>query len=133
LTLSNNNVDMNIPENLKYTKDHEWVKIEDNVATIGVTDFAQSELGDIVFVEIETLDEELDAEEVFGSVEAVKTVSDLFMPIGGSIIEVNENIESSPELVNSDPYGEGWMIKIEIKDVSEIENLLSSEDYSNLI
>ncbi|MBT5438805.1 MAG: glycine cleavage system protein GcvH [Flavobacteriales bacterium] len=124
---------MNIPENLKYTKDHEWVKIEDNVATIGVTDFAQSELGDIVFVEIETLDEELDAEEVFGSVEAVKTVSDLFMPIGGSIIEVNENIESSPELVNSDPYGEGWMIKIEIKDVSEIENLLSSEDYSNLI
>jgi len=133
LTLSNNNVDMNIPENLKYTKDHEWVKIEDNVATIGVTDFAQSELGDIVFVEIETLDEELDAEEVFGSVEAVKTVSDLFMPIGGSVIEVNENIESSPELVNSDPYGEGWMIKIEIKDVSEIENLLSSEDYSNLI
>ena len=124
---------MNIPENLKYTKDHEWVKIEDNVATIGVTDFAQSELGDIVFVEIETLDEELDAEEVFGSVEAVKTVSYLFMPIGGSIIEVNENIESSPELVNSDPYGEGWMIKIEIKDVSEIENLLSSEDYSNLI
>ena len=124
---------MKIPENLKYTKDHEWVKIEDNVATIGVTDFAQSELGDIVFVEIETLDEELDAEEVFGSVEAVKTVSDLFMPIGGSIIEVNENIESSPELVNSDPYGEGWMIKIEIKDVSEIENLLSSEDYSNLI
>ncbi|MDA9161595.1 glycine cleavage system protein GcvH [Crocinitomicaceae bacterium] len=124
---------MNIPENLKYTKDHEWVKIEDNVATIGVTDFAQSELGDIVFVEIETLDEELDAEEVFGSVEAVKTVSDLFMPIGGSVIEVNENIESSPELVNSDPYGEGWMIKIEIKDVSEIENLLSSEDYSNLI
>ena len=104
---------MKIPENLKYTKDHEWVKIEDNVATIGVTDFAQSELGDIVFVEIETLDEELDAEEVFGSVEAVKTVSDLFMPIGGSIIEVNENIESSPELVNSDPYGEGWMIQVE--------------------
>jgi len=124
---------MKIPENLKYTKDHEWVKIEGNIATIGVTDFAQSELGDIVFVEIETLDEELDAEEVFGSVEAVKTVSDLFMPIGGSIIEVNENIESSPELVNSDPYGEGWMIKIEIKDVSEIENLLSSEDYSKLI
>ena len=124
---------MNIPENLKYTKDHEWVKIEDNVATIGVTDFAQSELGDIVFVEIETLDEELDAEEVFGSVEAVKTVSDLFMPLGGNVIEVNENIESSPELVNSDPYGEGWMIKIEIKDTSEIENLLSFEAYSNLI
>ncbi|MDB3905098.1 glycine cleavage system protein GcvH [Crocinitomicaceae bacterium] len=124
---------MKIPENLKYTKDHEWVKIEGNIATIGVTDFAQSELGDIVFVEIETLDEELDAEEVFGSVEAVKTVSDLFMPLGGNVIEVNENIESSPELVNSDPYGEGWMIKIEIKDISEIENLLSSEAYSNLI
>ena len=124
---------MKIPENLKYTKDHEWVKIEGNIATIGVTDFAQSELGDIVFVEIETLDEELDAEEVFGSVEAVKTVSDLFMPLGGNVIEVNENIESSPELVNSDPYGEGWMIKIEIKDTSEIENLLSSEVYSNLI
>ena len=124
---------MKIPENLKYTKDHEWVKIEDNIATICVTDFAQSELGDIVFVEIETLDEELDAEEVFGSVEAVKTVSDLFMPLGGNVIEVNENIESSPELVNSDPYGEGWMIKIEIKDTSEIENLLSFEAYSNLI
>ena len=124
---------MKIPENLKYTKDHEWVKIEGNIATIGVTDFAQSELGDIVFVEIETLDEELDTEEVFGSVEAVKTVSDLFMPLGGNIIEVNENIESSPELVNSDPYGEGWMIKIEIKDSTEIENLLSFEEYSNLI
>ena len=124
---------MKIPENLKYTKDHEWVKIEGNIATIGVTDFAQSELGDIVFVEIETLDEELDAEEVFGSVEAVKTVSDLFMPLGGNVIEVNENIESSPELVNSDPYGKGWMIKIEIKDASEIENLLSFEAYSNLI
>ena len=124
---------MKIPENLKYTKDHEWVKIEGNIATIGVTDFAQSELGDIVFVEIETLDEELDAEEVFGSVEAVKTVSDLFMPLGGNVIEINENIESSPELVNSDPYGKGWMIKIEIKDASEIENLLSFEAYSNLI
>ncbi len=124
---------MKIPENLKYTKDHEWVKIEGNIATIGVTDFAQSELGDIVFVEIETLDEELDAEEVFGSVEAVKTVSDLFMPLGGTVIEINENIESSPELVNSDPYGDGWMIKIEIKDPAEIENLLSSEAYSNLI
>ena len=98
---------MKIPEDLKYTKDHEWVRVEGNVATVGVTDFAQSELGDIVFVEIETLDEELEKEEVFGSVEAVKTVSDLFMPIGGTIIEINENIESSPELVNSDPYGEG--------------------------
>jgi glycine cleavage system H protein len=124
---------MKIPEDLKYTKDHEWIKIEGNVATVGVTDFAQSELGDIVFVEIETLDEELDGEEVFGSVEAVKTVSDLFMPLGGTVIEINENIESSPELVNSDPYGDGWMIKIEIKDPAEIENLLSSEAYSNLI
>lgn len=124
---------MKIPEDLKYTKDHEWIKIEGNVATVGVTDFAQSELGDIVFVEIETLDEELEGEEVFGSVEAVKTVSDLFMPLGGTVIEINENIESSPELVNSDPYGDGWMIKIEIKDPAEIENLLSSEAYSNLI
>ncbi len=124
---------MKIPEDLKYTKDHEWVRIEGNVATVGVTDFAQSELGDIVFVEIETLDEELDKEEVFGSVEAVKTVSDLFMPIGGTVIEINENIESSPELVNSDPYGEGWMIKIEINEDSDIENLLTAEAYSNLI
>ena len=124
---------MKIPEDLKYTKDHEWVRVEENVATVGVTDFAQSELGDIVFVEIETLDEELEKEEVFGSVEAVKTVSDLFMPIGGTVIEINENIESSPELVNSDPYGEGWMIKIEINEASDIENLLTAEAYSNLI
>jgi len=124
---------MKIPEDLRYTKDHEWVRVEGNVATVGVTDFAQSELGDIVFVEIETLDEELDKEEVFGSVEAVKTVSDLFMPIGGTVIEINENIESSPELVNSDPYGEGWMIKIEINEASDIENLLTAEAYSNLI
>ncbi|MEE3145210.1 MAG: glycine cleavage system protein GcvH [Bacteroidota bacterium] len=124
---------MKIPEDLKYTKDHEWVRVEGNVATVGVTDFAQSELGDIVFVEIETLDEELEKEEVFGSVEAVKTVSDLFMPIGGTIIEINENIESSPELVNSDPYGEGWMIKIEINEASDMENLLTAEAYSNLI
>ena len=124
---------MKIPEDLKYTKDHEWVRVEGNVATVGVTDFAQSDLGDIVFVEIETLDEELEKEEVFGSVEAVKTVSDLFMPIGGTVIEINENIESSPELVNSDPYGEGWMIKIEINEASDIENLLTAEAYSNLI
>ena len=124
---------MKIPEDLKYTKDHEWIRVEGNVATVGVTDFAQSELGDIVFVEIETLDEELEKEEVFGSVEAVKTVSDLFMPIGGTVIEINENIESSPELVNSDPYGEGWMIKIEINEASDIENLLTAEAYSNLI
>lgn len=124
---------MKIPEDLKYTKDHEWVRVDGNVATVGVTDFAQSELGDIVFVEIETLDEELEKEEVFGSVEAVKTVSDLFMPIGGTVIEINENIESSPELVNSDPYGKGWMIKIEINEASDIENLLTAEAYSNLI
>jgi glycine cleavage system H protein len=124
---------MNIPKDLKYTKDHEWLKIDGDVATIGVTDFAQSELGDIVFVEIETLDEELEAEEVFGSVEAVKTVSDLFMPVSGKIIEINEDIESNPELVNSDPYGEGWMIKIQMTLQDELNGLLSSEDYSNLI
>jgi glycine cleavage system H protein len=123
---------MNIPKDLKYTKDHEWVRIAGDVATIGVTDFAQSELGDIVFVEIETIDESLDSEEVFGSVEAVKTVSDLFMPLGGTVIEVNESIESNPELVNSDPYGEGWMIKIKISDPEEIDNLLNFDSYSNL-
>jgi len=124
---------MNIPKDLKYTKDHEWVKIDGDVATVGVTDFAQSELGDIVFVEIETLDEDLNAEEVFGSVEAVKTVSDLFMPLGGNVIEVNEAIESNPELVNSDPYGDGWMVKIKISDTAEIDNLLNFDSYSNLI
>ena len=124
---------MNIPKELKYTKDHEWVKIDGDIATIGVTDFAQSELGDIVFVEIETLDEELESEEVFGSVEAVKTVSDLFMPVSGKVIEVNEEIESNPELVNTDPYGEGWMIKIQIASHKEIDELLNSDDYSNLI
>ena len=124
---------MNIPEELKYTEEHEWVKIEDNIATIGVTDFAQSELGDIVFVEIETLDEELDAEEVFGSVEAVKTVSDLFMPLGGNVIEVNENIESSPELVNSDAFGGGWLFKIKMEDAGELESLLDAEGYANSI
>jgi glycine cleavage system H protein len=124
---------MNIPKDLKYTKDHEWVKIDGDIATIGVTDFAQSELGDIVFVEIETLDEDLESEEVFGSVEAVKTVSDLFMPVSGKVIEVNEEIESNPELVNTDPYGEGWMIKIQIASQKELDGLLSSDDYSNLI
>ena len=123
---------MNIPKDLKYTKDHEWVRIAGDVATIGVTDFAQSELGDIVFVEIETIDESLDSEEVFGSVEAVKTVSDLFMPLGGTVIEVNESIESNPELVNSDPYGEGWKIKIKIADPEAIDNLLNFDAYSNL-
>ena len=124
---------MNIPKDLKYTKDHEWLKIDGDIATIGVTDFAQSELGDIVFVEIETLDEDLESEEVFGSVEAVKTVSDLFMPVSGKVIEVNEEIESNPELVNTDPYGEGWMIKIQIASQEELDGLLNSDDYSNLI
>jgi glycine cleavage system H protein len=124
---------MNIPKDLKYTKDHEWLKIDGDIATIGVTDFAQSELGDIVFVEIETLEEELEAEEVFGSVEAVKTVSDLFMPVSGKIIEINEEIESSPELVNTDPYGDGWMIKIQMTSQDELDGLLNSEEYSNLI
>ena len=124
---------MNIPKDLKYTKDHEWVRIDGDTATVGVTDFAQGELGDIVFVEIETVDESLDMEEVFGSVEAVKTVSDLFMPISGEVIEFNEALETDPELVNSDPYGKGWMIKIKIADKSELNDLLTEEAYSNLI
>jgi len=124
---------MNVPNNLKYTKDHEWVKIEDGVATVGVTDFAQGELGDIVYVEVETVDEELDREEVFGTVEAVKTVSDLFMPISGEVIEFNESLESNPEKANEDPYGEGWIIKIKISNPSELEDLLSAEDYSSSI
>ncbi len=124
---------MNVPNDLKYTKDHEWVKIEGDIATVGVTDFAQGELGDIVYVEVETLDEELDREEVFGSVEAVKTVSDLFMPISGEIVEFNESLESNPEKVNEDPYGDGWMIKIKISNSSELEDLLSAEDYGSSI
>jgi len=124
---------MNVPNDLKYTKDHEWVKIEDGIATVGVTDFAQGELGDIVYVEVETVDEELDREEVFGTVEAVKTVSDLFMPISGEVVEFNESLESNPEKVNEDPYGEGWMIKIKISNPSELEDLLSAEDYSSSI
>lgn len=124
---------MNIPANLKYTKDHEWVSIEGNVATIGVTDFAQGELGDIVYVEVETEGETLDKEEVFGSVEAVKTVSDLFMPISGEIKAFNEELEANPELVNSDPYGKGWMIKIEFSDSSELENLLDAAAYTSLV
>ena len=120
---------MNFPAELKYTKDHEWISIDGDVATIGITDFAQSELGDIVFVEIETEGEELDKEEVFGSVEAVKTVSDLFMPISGEILEMNPKIEESPEVVNSDPYGDGWMIKVKISDTSELEDLLSVDAY----
>ncbi len=124
---------MNIPAELKYTKDHEWIRIEGNIATIGITDFAQSELGDIVYVEVETEDEELDAEEIFGSVEAVKTVSDLFMPLSGKIIEFNSALESNPEAVNKDAYGEGWMIKIEMSDESEVANLLTAEGYKALI
>ncbi|RNC84317.1 MAG: glycine cleavage system protein GcvH [Winogradskyella sp.] len=124
---------MNIPADLKYTKDHEWVKIEGDTATIGITDFAQGELGDIVYVEVETLDETLDAEEVFGTVEAVKTVSDLFLPLSGEIVEFNETLEDEPELVNSDPYGAGWMIKLKFSDESQVEDLMSAEDYKALI
>lgn len=124
---------MNIPSELKYTKDHEWVSIEGDVATIGITDFAQSELGDIVYVEVETVDETLDADEIFGSVEAVKTVSDLFLPLSGEIIEFNETLEDEPEKVNSDPYGDGWMIKLKCSDLSQAENLMSADDYKTLI
>jgi len=124
---------MNIPSNLKYTKDHEWVLIDGDTATIGITDFAQKELGDIVYVEVETLDQTLDKEEVFGTVEAVKTVSDLFLPLSGEIIEFNDALEVSPEDVNSDPYGKGWMIKVKIANASEIEELLSSDAYKQLI
>ena len=124
---------MNFPAELKYTKDHEWVKVDGDIATVGITEFAQSELGDIVFVEIETEGEELDREEVFGSVEAVKTVSDLFMPLSGEVIEFNEALEDEPELVNSKPYEDGWMIKIKLSDESQIADLLSAEAYQELI
>jgi glycine cleavage system H protein len=124
---------MNIPSNLKYTKDHEWVLIDGDVATVGITDFAQKELGDIVYVEVETLDQTLDKDEVFGTVEAVKTVSDLFLPLSGEIIEFNDELESNPEDVNADPYGKGWMVKIKITNTAEIEELLSSDDYRQLI
>ena len=124
---------MNIPTNLKFTKDHEWVSVEGDVATVGITDFAQKELGDIVYVEVETLDQNLDKDEVFGTVEAVKTVSDLFLPLSGEIIEFNDSLESDPEKVNSDPYGDGWMVKVKFSDASELETLLSSEDYKALI
>ncbi|HLV63024.1 glycine cleavage system protein GcvH [Galbibacter sp.] len=124
---------MNIPSELKYTKDHEWVRVDGDVVTIGVTDFAQSELGDIVYVEVDTLDETLDREEVFGTVEAVKTVSDLFLPLTGEIIEFNEALEDAPELVNSDPYGEGWMIKLKFSNPEELDELLSDVDYKAII
>lgn len=124
---------MDIPAELKYTKDHEWVKIEGDTAIVGITDFAQGELGDIVYVEVETLDETLDKEEVFGTVEAVKTVSDLFLPLSGEIIAFNESLEDEPEKVNSDPYGEGWMIKIKISNPSEVEELMGDEEYKALV
>lgn len=124
---------MNIPADLKYTKDHEWVKIEGDTATVGITDFAQKELGDIVYVEVETLDQTLAKDEVFGTVEAVKTVSDLFLPLSGEIIEFNDSLETTPEKVNADPYGDGWMIKIKISDTSEVGQLLDSNQYKELI
>lgn len=124
---------MNIPANLKYTKDHEWVLIDGDIATVGITDFAQKELGDIVYVEVDTLDQTLNKDEVFGTVEAVKTVSDLFLPLTGEIIEFNDNLESKPESVNTDAYGEGWMVKIKISNSNEVSELLSAEDYKALI
>ena len=124
---------MNVPANLKYTKDHEWIKVEGGNAIIGVTDFAQSQLGDIVFIEIETQGETLAKEEVFGTIEAVKTVSDMFMPVGGEVLEVNPMLTSTPDAVNKDPYGDGWMIKIKITDPSQLDELLSPEKYKELI
>ena len=124
---------MNIPEGLKYTKDHEWVKIEGNKATIGITDFAQGELGDIVYVDISTVGQEVAEQAVFGTVEAVKTVSDLYMPVSGKVLEVNKALDASPEKVNSDPYGEGWMIKIEMKNAADAGTLLSTAQYKELI
>jgi glycine cleavage system H protein len=124
---------MNIPANLHYTKEHEWVRVEEDVAFVGITDFAQGELGDIVFLEIETVGETLDKEEVFGTVEAVKTVSDLFMPVSGEILEVNPELENTPELVNKDPYGKGWLIKVSLSDKAEVKSLLSAKDYQELV
>jgi glycine cleavage system H protein len=124
---------MNIPADLKYTKDHEWVKVEGDTAIVGITDFAQGELGDIVYVEVETLDETLDREAIFGTVEAVKTVSDLFLPLSGEIVAFNDSLEDEPEKVNTDPYGEGWMVKIKFSNPEELEDLLSDADYNELI
>lgn len=124
---------MNIPANLKYTKDHEWVSLEGDVATVGITDFAQKELGDIVYVEVETLDQTLEQDEVFGTVEAVKTVSDLFLPVSGEIVEFNEALETEPELVNSDAYGAGWMIKVKVTDAAQFDALLTADQYKELI
>lgn len=119
-------------KNLKYTKDHEWVRLEDNIAYVGITDFAQGELGDIVYVEIETLNEKIEMGDVFGTVEAVKTVSDLFMPISGEVIELNEKLESEPELVNNDPYGDGWMVKIKVENISQLDELLDLDGYESI-
>ncbi|MBS7787219.1 glycine cleavage system protein GcvH [Flavobacterium sp. CYK-55] len=124
---------MNIPANLKYTKDHEWISLDGDIATVGITDFAQKELGDIVYVEVETLDQTLDQDEVFGTVEAVKTVSDLFLPMAGEIVEFNDSLETNPEVVNSDPYGAGWMIKVKVSNTADYDQLLDSEAYSALI
>ncbi|MDG1284247.1 MAG: glycine cleavage system protein GcvH [Flavobacteriales bacterium] len=124
---------MNLPEELKYTKDHEWVRMEGDIAYIGITDFAQGELGDIVFVDVDTNGEDLDKEEVFGSIEAVKTVSDLFMPVSGKVVSFNEQLEQEPELINSDPYGNGWIIKISISDEADFESLLNSASYKDLV
>ena len=132
-TFVTNQFNMNIPAELKYTKDHEWVKLEGDIATIGITEFAQSELGDIVYVEVETVGETMAQEEVFGSVEAVKTVSDLFLPMSGEIIEFNETLEANPELVNNDPYGAGWMVKVRISDLNEFEALLDASAYAQEI
>ena len=124
---------MNLPEELKYTEEHEWIKVDGNIATIGITDFAQGELGDIVYIEIDSIGNELNVSEIFGTVEAVKTVSDLFMPIKGTVLEINSNIESTPEIVNEDPYDKGWIIKIEISENRDIENLLSADDYRKMM
>jgi glycine cleavage system H protein len=124
---------MNLPEELKYTEEHEWIKVDGNIATIGITDFAQGELGDIVYIEINSIGNELNVSEIFGTIEAVKTVSDLFMPIKGTVLEMNSNIESTPEIVNEDPYDKGWIIKIEISENRDIENLLSADDYRKMI
>jgi glycine cleavage system H protein len=124
---------MNFPSDLRYTKDHEWIKMNGNIATIGITDFAQRELGDIVYVDISTVGKSLNAEEVFGTVEAVKTVSDLFLPVAGTIKEINPALEKQPELVNNDPYNEGWMVKVEVSNPSDVEKLMSAEDYGQLV
>lgn len=123
---------MNVPQNLKYTKDHEWVRVDGDLAIVGITDFAQHELGDIVYIEVGTLGETLDQEETFGTIEAVKTVSDLFMPVGGEVLEFNEELESSPEIINKDPYDKGWIIKVKMEDVSELDALLTADQYLEL-